>query len=359
MRFYPESGTVKFYPEKYFSSYLCNTLLTDKDNNLWVATDRGLFRQDITRSHVQLASIPHILEDSFPGIRIHSVFASRNKVYAGTRAGGGLLIYDKDSMRFEKQFLFRKELSGFPVYKISAIDPTTLLLGTGKPLLQYNELTGKETRLTPPDWTEDDWINDLYLDSKGNTWISSNNIYRYNNASRQFTLIPGSRSMPAIPVAFAEDRPGNIWIAGHGLARYNTALQIFDVQIDSFPFIKMPDKQITAMVIDKQNTIWFSTLNNGLIGYDINTKTFRHITSHEGLPDDNIASLIVVGPRLWIACYSGIASMDLQSLQIKRFGKDEGFPQMPVLRGSKFFYDTAQQQLYLGFYNVIARFNPY
>lgn len=359
MRFYPESGAVKFYPEKYFSSYLCNTLLTDRNNNLWVATDRGLFRQDIIRSHVQLTSIPLVLEDSFPGIRIHAIYATNDKVYAGTRAGGGLLVYDKKSLQFEKQVLFKKELSDYPIYKISSFESNTLLLGTGGPLLLYKEAGGRGTKLTPPEWTERNWTNDIYKDRKGDTWISSVSIYHYSNASKNFSVIPFASSMPIIPNAFAEDDSGHIWIAGHGIVRYNTILKTFDPRLDSFPFIKMPDKQITAMVIDKRNMIWFSTLNNGLIGYDISKKIFHHITRHEGLPDDNIASLIVVGPKLWIACYSGVACMDIQSLQIKRFGKDEGFPQMPVLRGSKFFYDTAQQQLYLGFYNVVARFNPY
>ena len=45
MRFYPASCTVKLYPEKYFRSYLCNNLLKDKDKNLWIATNKGLFRQ--------------------------------------------------------------------------------------------------------------------------------------------------------------------------------------------------------------------------------------------------------------------------------------------------------------------------
>jgi len=359
MRFYPESGSVKCYPEKYFPSYQCNELLQDRDNNLWIATTRGLFRQDRLRSHVEVTDIPARLEDTFPGIRIHSVYVTSNKVYAGTRAGGGVLIYNKKTFQFEKQVGLKNEPVTHHVYRISAIDSSTLLLGTGGPLFLYNEKNGKDVKLNPPAWAEKDWTNELYRDSRGNIWISAAHIYKYNTAERSFSMLPVTHSMPAIPFAFAEDTSGYMWVAGHGITRYNAALNSFDKRLDSFPFIKMPDKQVTAMIIDKQNLIWFGSINNGLISYDIEKKTFRHFTRSSGLPDDNIASLIIVGTKLWIACYSGIACMDLRSMEIKRFGKDEGLPEMPVLKGSKFYYDSEQQLLYLGFYTAIVRFNPF
>ncbi len=354
----PATGVVQLDPEKYFPTYLCHTLLVDKDKNLWVGTNRGLFRQDNVRSHVELANIPPSLEDSFPGIRIHSIFATDNKIYAGTRSGGGLLVFDKQTMKFEKQTTLINEAAGLPVYKISCLAPHTLLLGTGGPLLIYDEPTGRQTKLIPPGWDKGFWTNELYKDRPGNMWVASATTYKYHIASKQFSVIPGSQSMPSIPVGFAEDTSGNIWIAGHGIVRYNAKLNSFDRQLDSFPYIKMPDKQVTAMLIDQQNTIWFSCANNGLISYNISSRSYRHYTRHNGLPDDNIASLIIVGEKLWIASYSGIACMDLHSMQIKKFGKDEGIPEMPILRGSKFFYDAPAQQLYLGFYNVILRFNP-
>jgi putative methionine-R-sulfoxide reductase with GAF domain len=359
MRFYPESGAVKFYPEKYFTSYQCNNLFNDRDNNLWIATTRGLLRHDCMRLHVEVTDIPPPLENTFPGIRIHTVYTTKHKVYAGTRAGAGLLVYDKATLRLEKQIGLKNEPVTHPIYRISAVDSSTLLLGTGGSLFLYNEETGKQTKLNPPAWGQKDWTNELFNDRRGNTWISAVHIYMYNTADRIFSILPVTHSMPAIPFAFAEDTSGYMWVAGHGITRYNAALNTFDKRLDLFPFIKMPDKQVTAMIIDKQNIIWFGSINNGLISYDIDKKTFGHLTRSNGLPDDNIASLIIIGSKLWIACYSGIACMDLKSLQIKRFGKDEGMPEMPVMKGSKFYYDSSLQQLYLGFYTSIVRFNPY
>ncbi len=359
MRFYPESGAVKLFAEKYFPSYQCNALIVDKDKNLWMATSKGLLRQDDMRYDVETANIPAEMENEFPGIRIHAIEMSKSKLYAGTRAGGGLLIFDKESMKFEKQVILKNEPLGHHVYRIVRIGSSTFMLGTGGHLFLYDEMTGKETKLVPPGWENNDWTNELFKDSRENIWIGARNIYKYNSTAGNFSMSPVSHSMPILPFAFAEDTSGYIWVGGHGITRYNAARNIFDRSIDSFPYIKMPDKQISAMIIDKQNNIWFGSINNGLISYDITKGTFRHFTRSSGLPDDNIASLKIIGPKLWISCYSGIACMDLQSLQIKRFGKDEGMPEMPVMKGSKFCYDSAQQKLYLAFYTSIVRFNPY
>ncbi len=150
-----------------------------------------------------------------------------------------------------------------------------------------------------------------------------------------------------------------MWIAAHGLVRYNVALDSFDMLLDSFPSIKMRDNQINAMVIDGKNNIWFNSNNNGLVGYSIGKGTFRHFTRSDGLPDDNIGSMIIVGNKLWMACFSGIACMDLESYRIISFGKEDGFPEMPVVKGSEFFYDEGSRELYLGLSYAVVRFNPY
>ena len=47
--------------------------------------------------------------------------------------------------------------------------------------------------------------------------------------------------------------------------------------------------------------------------------------------------MMVIGNKLWMACFSGIACMDLQTSQIISFGKEDGFPDMPVNKAPSFF----------------------
>jgi putative methionine-R-sulfoxide reductase with GAF domain len=225
-------------------------------------------------------------------------------------------------------------------------------------LTQYNEISSTTTPMIPAEWKTGDWSSDIFKDSRGDIWISSANIYRYRPSEKKFILIPFNQSMPSLPVAITEDRNGNIWMAGHGIIRFNINSNRFDERIDSFPYIKMPDKQVGPLAIDNENNIWFGSVNNGLIGYNINKKTFRHFTTANGLPGNDISALIIVDNKLWIACYSGLACLDLASFQIKNFGRDEGFPETPLQNRAGFSYDSTERQMYLGFSDAVVRFNP-
>src|SRR6185503_3940061 len=87
-------------------------------------------------------------------------------------------------------------------------------------------------------------------------------------------------------------------------------------------------------------------------------KTFRQFTRNNGLPDNNLSSMIIVDNKLWMAAPSGIACMNLATYEIRSFGKDDGFPASPVMRGARFFYDKAERKLYIGFVNTVVRFDP-
>jgi GAF domain-containing protein len=356
--------------EKYFSDYLCTALLLDKAGKLWVGTTKGLFRQDDGSANIVTTPLPPQLEKALPDLRMHRVFVNGDRVFAGTRSSGYLLVYDKKDLRILDSIGFEKyrgnELSGFTynVYSITELDPNTLLLTTnGLPML-VNKRTRKASPLHLPLWMKtQDWAPDAFTDSKGITWISSRYVYQYSHKSGQAEVIPAevqAESGLRLPEVMREDGEGNIWMAGHGVARYNTRLKKFDVRLDSFPYIKMPDKQVNVMAIDKKtNTVWFNSYNNGLISYSIKEKKMRLFTTADGLPDNNISALYTLDDKLWIASHSGLACMNLQSFEIRGFGKEDGFPNMPVVYRANFFYDSAAQQLYLPFARVLARFNPY
>lgn len=360
LRFYPESGAIKFYPERYFSPYLCSSLLKDKDNNLWVTTTKGVFRQNDQRSQVVLTDLPATIEADFPDTKVDDIFVNGNKLYAAIRGGGGLLVFNKKTLQPERHILHKTNVGANHVRAIVPWDSSTLLLGTNGPLLLFNKRAETITELIPPKWNyAGDWTNDIYRDSKGNVWISSNYIYKYNPKFKNFKIFPNHPRLLSVPGAIEEDTAGNIWMAGHGLARYNTTADSFDLALDSFPYIKMPDRQINSIVVDHKNRVWFNCNNNGLAAYDIAKRTFRLFTRNDGLPDNVVNSQIIVGNKLWLACNSGLACLDLETFRIVSFGKEDGFPDMPVIRGARFFYDKPFQQLYIGYMTAFVRFNPY
>ncbi|MBE7173927.1 MAG: histidine kinase [Williamsia sp.] len=355
----PQTGAIRFYPGKELDSYLCTDLIKTTDNRIVIATNKGFLRQRAGAPFVQTAVLPPSLEEKFANLKIADVYASANKVYAGTY-GGGLLVFDKKTLQYQENIQFGHLGFGANyVRAMAAVNQDTLLIGMDGVICLLRLSNGVVTKLVPPGWNDPaDWTGDLFRDSKKNIWISSNHVYRYNTTTGAFTHIPLLPQLLEVPSVIQEDRQQNIWLTRHGIARYNTRSGAYDLYIDSFPYTKMPDKQVNALDVDGQNTVWFNSVNNGLLAYNPDKKTFRHFTRENGLPDDNVSSLMVVGSKVWIACYSGVACIDTQSFQIRSFGREDGFPEGTIVKGARFFYDSIQRQLYIGFTNAVARFSP-
>jgi ligand-binding sensor domain-containing protein/putative methionine-R-sulfoxide reductase with GAF domain len=361
LRFFPETGSVKFHPEKYFASYLCYDLLKDKDNSLWIATNKGLFHQDATRPLVQLAPMPAFISDSVPNARVNDIKILGENVYAGTYGISGVLVFDKRTFQFKRLFTYKNtQPSAAFVNCIMPLDNSSLLLGTGGPTYRFDIANHQFTQIPLEKWEPGDWTNNFFKTRSGNIWMSCEQIYCYDAHTGQFHVQPEELHTRILRTnSFAEDAEGNIWLAGQGLCRYNLSLGHADRLIDSFPYLKMPQISIGPMVTDKQNNLWFGVYNNGLTCYNIEKGAFRNFTREDGLPANNITALILIGDRLWMAGNSTVACMDLRTFNIVRFGKEDGFPDMPIVAGSKFYYDSSEHQLYLGFSSVLARFNPF
>lgn len=361
LRLFPETGAVKLDPEKQFPSHLCTALLKDKDNVLWVGTNKGLFRQDNRQAAVLFTYLPQAITDSFANVRLSAIHTLGDKVYAGTRGEAGLLVFDKKTLRFERQIMFDKTLRAFnQVSVLAKTGPSSLLLGTYNLLQLLDTRNGKTKPLIPPGWNVGtDWTNDFLIDYHGIVWISaSSKIYTYDPTKRQFKQIPVPESVLNLPVMMSKDRLGQIWMASHGMAKYNVATNRFDQLLDSFPYIKMPDRQVSAPVFDAANNLWFSSNNNGLIGYNPVKKTFRHITTRDGLPDNSILALLNVDDKLWMAFKSGVACLNLRNGELRNYGTRDGFPNLPPVAGGRFFYDSTANEIYLGFSSALVRFRP-
>lgn len=358
----PTSDELTFHPKKYFASYYCSQLIKDKSNHLWVATNNGVLREDSNRPYIIQSSIPSSLLTQYPNLTTGDLYADSQFLYVVTRGGAGLLLFNK-----ELTYIRNISFEGFwrdpkNIHSVEAVNDHRLLAGINGPLCWFNPKTGRITEIRLSNWSRDsNWVADLFTDRHQNIWIASKQIYKYDAATQQFSMLP-SRGIPldkiVWPKNIQQDASGNIWISGHGLIRYHVKTKTFDRLLDSFPYIKIPDKQVNSFIADHYNNLWINSNNNGLICYSIQDKTFRHFTRDDGLPDHNIASMIIIGDNLWIATYAGIASLDLRTYRITSFGKEDGFPSEPISNGASFFYDTLHNKLHIGFSHTIVQFDP-
>src|SRR5215475_7332567 len=178
MHFSPATGSVKLYPEKYFPFYLCLDILKGKDNTLWIATNKGLFHQDLTRSQVQLTSIPTFISDSVPNARVNDIKIIGENVYVATWGTCGLLVFDKKTFQFTRQFTYQNPAPPLAfVNCLMPLDNTSLLLGTGGPMYRFNVVNHQFTQIVPEKWEEGDWTNAFFKTRAGNIWMSCEKVY--------------------------------------------------------------------------------------------------------------------------------------------------------------------------------------
>lgn len=354
-----KSGNMRFHPQKQLGEFACNYMIKDRENRLLIATNKGFLRQRLHRPMVETVYLPASLQQQFGNVRFDDVCVSGNKIYAIARQAG-LAVFDKKTMAYEKTISLARH--GQLANYLGAITKTNerfLLLGGQSLPLLFDTRLQTTTAIIPPKWNPAlDWTADQVNDGRGNIWISAGNIYCWNISNQKFSIIPQLPELLSTPTSISPDKAGNIWFARHGIARYNIASAKYDLYIDSFPFIKIPDKQAGALVVDEYNRVWFGSYNNGFILFDPGNKRFHHFTKKDGLPDNFVYAAILVGTKVWIACYSGIACIDTGNLKVTGFGREDGFPSSTMGLGSRFFYDSVAKQLYIGFKDVLIRFSP-
>lgn len=352
-------GKFQMDPELNFPSVLCTSLLTDRTGLLWIGTNRGLYKQNAGAGTADVMRLTTAVQDSFPLIKFDDVVVTDKYVYAAARGGGGLFKLNKENLKIEKQIpIIDNHGNKSTINALIKLSNDELLIASGGPLFTFRTQTEKLALFIPPGWNlNGEWAETLHKAPDGKIWISADDLYVYDPKQKTIETIT-QVPLAARPYKTTSDGEGRIWLASHGMASYDPRTKQFTVGPDNFPFIKMPDKQINAVTTDSRNRVWLNSANNGLICYDPATKKFRHFTKKDGLIDDNISSMICIDDQLWIACFSGLCSFDLNTNKITSYSRDDGLPRMPVTLGAQFFYDSAEATMYLGFATAVVRFQP-
>ena len=352
-------------PQLYFENYLCTSLLLDRNNRLWIGTNKGLFREKRSKGIIELITTPQ--QSTTYRSDILMIAVSNNKVFAGT-AGEGLMVLNRDSLKTLKRIDFSK-YGDTPYYanivnSAITIHKDTLYIGTTGAWVNTKNLTKGEIDFSHVDSTYDG-IDILFKDSRNNIYLkkASSNIFYYRAANdKKFIMVDYSTDLSPLVIGsainIAEDPEGNIWFSGNGMTRFNYRLQKFDRILDSFPSIKTGSKKVTSnLVFDKEGKMYFGVRGNGLIIYDPYKNKFSHITRSDGLPDNTIFAVYLYNNKLWLGTESGLANYDLATKNISSFGTADGIPTDSYGTYS-LYYDSTHQQLYGAFKNILFRFNP-
>ena len=155
-------------------NYKIFSLFQDKEQNIWIGTDKGISIFNPYRQY--FSSIRH--EENNPlsiskSEIISFIQTSNGAIFIGTW-GGGIALYDS-SLHFKKNIAFNGPYEKNFVWSFLQVDDNTLWIGCQHGyLLVYNMVTGAMQTLHPPEM-EGFTIRCMEKDAAGNIWFGLHN----------------------------------------------------------------------------------------------------------------------------------------------------------------------------------------
>lgn len=307
------------------------TIYWDKDDNLWLGTQKGLCQLDLESSNIECFINPE--EDTAANV-ITSIYEdSYQNFWVGT--SNGLNIFDKVNHTFER-FVFNNSdtnsLSNNDIRAIFEDESSNLWIGTrGGGVNKINIKPSKfDTYSTTPNQLitlSDKNVFSLYADNLDNLWVGT------NNGGLNLFDLKGNNTILMNDIALESNRNlsdivemnGQLWIGSlGGLNRLDKlTLDIKTYKFDENDEKSLSHNTILSLLNDSKGNLWVGTLS-GLNLYQPNEDNFKRFFSNyeqiDTLSSDGIQVLFEDSlNRIWVGTNKGLNVMDVESQTFKRY----------------------------------------
>jgi signal transduction histidine kinase/ligand-binding sensor domain-containing protein len=258
------------------------TLLLDRDGNLWVATlNNGLYR-------IHADVVDHFgMEDGLSGNSVKNLYEDQEGIIWATTSNG------LDSFR-EPRVTTYSETEGLGADGANSVtvspDGTVWLANNGSLASIHN---GIVVSIGKKDALPGNTVTSLLEDREGHLWVGvDDGLYIYEN--RHFHPVPSpNRSRMGMVVGITQDIDGNIWAECGSKPRKLVRIRDFKVQE------QFSDSQVPAghsLAADPKGGIWLGTLDGKLVSlrkskvdiFPMNLKGDPSVRQIEVQPDGSV-----------------------------------------------------------------------
>jgi len=274
-------------------------IFQDKEENIWLGTDKGINVFSPYRQNLQ--SIRHRENDpsSIPKNEIMNfIQAANGDIVAGTW-GGGLTVYDS-KWNFKKNISFPNPYEYNLVWSFVQNVDGTIWVGCQHGYIHiYNLSNGMIQSIHPPE-LNNSTVLCMTKDKGGNIWIGlhngkvaewnrkQNKFYSYNDSAKGIT-----QEYQQVNNIFFDSKQ-RCWVTSMaGFKQLDTDKRLYSA-------VYMQDKQYAHSIsanttggIDEydDSTLLIGTQYGGINFFNVNKKTFSHLTAENGLPANTIHAI--------------------------------------------------------------------
>ena len=212
-------------------------------------------------------------------------------------------------------------------------------------------------------------IRGVFEDRAGTIWVVTlHYLSRLDNPEAghfrhlRHTSNADARDGETMFLSVHEDSRGRFWIATEtGLLRFDPSTgQSKRYRTDPSDPASLNNDRVRAVLPDPtapDEVLWIGTDGGGLNRFDVETETFRHITTVDGLPNDVVYGVLPDDDgRLWLSTNRGLARYDPRSGAVRTFDARDGLQSDEFNTGS--FHRGASGRLYFGGIYGVNVFDP-
>lgn len=327
-----ERKTVDFIPRQSPGEYsiyydIIFLLYEDREKNIWVGTNKGLFRFN---PQGQFFTIMPLKRPGNVGVvdgEVTDLLETADGELLVSTWGNGIFTYNKNLQAAAPVNVFGKNaLEGTMVWSMLQRPNGDIWCGMQNGALYIFEAATRKFIHELPPAAEGKTIRQLIADHDGNIWLGTHGgaIIKWDTKTRQYTKVFTSAGV--ISNIYA-DNQNRIWAGTDRDGLY--VLDVKDGKVLQHYTSNGPKgkKLLINGVADllQYNDSIFYIAGNGLSILNVNTGNFKYYTIDRGLPSANISNLVKDdNGYIWMTCGSGILSYHPVKSKLSHFNAADG-----------------------------------
>lgn len=298
-----------------------SSLYEDDEKNVWVSTNKGLYRFNV-EAQVFRNLRNHRLNDTtaIPNAVSKVLQTNNNEIWVSTW-GAGIFSYNNEFKPISNP-VTEADPNNRNLHASSMMQRKNgeIWIGLQTGELKIYDPLGKKTFTISPPLLQGEIIQQVFEDSKGNTWIGTNSglLVKCEKGNWRDTVSAYKKMLSDATDIFKlyEDANEHLWICTASGGVYEMNISDGKVQRQLTEAKGKNDGLLNngATDIVQYNDSTFLIASDGLCIFNNRKNTFTYLTASEGLPAEHITALLTDGnKRLWIACDGGLYRLNIDN----------------------------------------------